>query len=421
MVMDIMTRKRVAGLAALVLVLAGAGIGTVFWAPWRSPPSDAERLLDELRGEHPVVPEIVTELANLGPPAVPVLLDALEDDNLEVRHRVCTALGMIRDPRAVSRLTELATDPREDDRVRRSAMFALGAIGGARALSALRSLFRESEPNWRRQAAFSLAGRSRDDLGLWAALLKDEDPRARKTAVTCLSVHGLRLARDRAQVVGLVRQAWQDDEAEVREAAVRFFSSLLYRDANVVVSALWDESARVRKVAAEGLGQIGQAKVTGPLAQAFADKDRDVRIAVLVSLGKIGSSEGAETLRLALDDDDPYVRGHAAFGLARIMDANCVDLLLPLLADPNWIARIGVVRGLAIIGAPETVSALAEVVRHDAREEVRHEAYLALRAIGGPKARKAIRECDEAGALFPRWRFDCGPGASGVPGPPLPG
>ena len=91
------------------------------------------------------------------------------------------------------------------------------------------------------------------------------------------------------------------------------------------VAALRDRDAKVRKRAADVMGNVGAADpaVVPALAGAIKDRDRSVREAVVLALLKIGPAARDATAALegATRDSDPKVRSHASRALEKLRDA----------------------------------------------------------------------------------------------------
>ena len=112
-------------------------------------------------------------LIEIGPPAVPLLIEALRIDSCHIRWNVVYALGAIRDASAVPSLTEALNDP--DALVQDEATVALGKIGAVHAL--INALHHENV-HVRRNAAMALAD-TKDPRAVRALVdtLKEEDAR----------------------------------------------------------------------------------------------------------------------------------------------------------------------------------------------------------------------------------------------------
>ena len=197
------------------------------------------------------------ELGEIGPPAVPALIRALNDTSVNVRGGAARALGQIGTAAKVA-VPDLIRALRDvNTNARKSAAIALGHIGRAaeEAVPALIQALTDKDHPVRRYAAWAL-GR----IGL-----------AAKAAVPDLS------------------------------------------------QALKDENTKVRQTAVTALGQIGPAAVPA-LTQALKDTDVSLYRGAILALGKIGPAAKAAVpvLRKATKDEDRSVRLWAWEALRRI-------------------------------------------------------------------------------------------------------
>ena len=90
----------------------------------------------------------ITELAQIGEPAVPALIEALNDENVWVRTSSALTLSNIGTPAkaAVPALGKRLNDIDENDEVRQSALKALKAIGTAETIMAI-AQYKFSKPD----------------------------------------------------------------------------------------------------------------------------------------------------------------------------------------------------------------------------------------------------------------------------------
>jgi hypothetical protein len=116
----------------------------------------------------------------------PLLRDALQDDNSDVRWIAANALRTIQGAATVDALIPLLTD--EDKEVGRVAADGLGQQGDRRAVPHLIAAMRDSYPMLRESAALAL-GQLADRRALPALqeLSKDDSPRVRRSAETALA------------------------------------------------------------------------------------------------------------------------------------------------------------------------------------------------------------------------------------------
>jgi HEAT repeat protein len=85
------------------------------------------------------------------------------------------------------------------------------------------------------------------------------------------------------------------------------------------VAALNDKSPKVRRSAAEKLGELEDARAVEPLTRALTDGDADVRLSIALALGMIGDASATASLNYALNDEqDEAVRGAIEIALDMI-------------------------------------------------------------------------------------------------------
>lgn len=133
------------------------------------------------------------------------------------------------------------------------------------------------------------------------------------------------------------------DPSERAKAVARLKYCLEEPDLSVpvLIGALSDTEARVRKAAAEALEEFGPKAqaATSALVTTLGDADRKVRCAAAQALGRVGPAapETAQALALALSDKEWQVRGAAIEALDRMGAAvrECQPALMEAMRDRN--------------------------------------------------------------------------------------
>lgn len=296
-------------------------------------------------------------LTRFGAVAVPVLVEASRDDDVDVRKQAVDALAAIGAPAAAERLLELLDDP--DANVRASAAEALGALGTeAAAPRLLASVVTDTEPLVRLSALRSLA---RLEVSLTLAELSPAltDPLLRPAAYLLLGWSDdigaeETLAKALASSARSAREAAM--EALVRRASlVPPGEETLYverlRAATADAPFLPDALARLsaaplttRLVLVQFLGWLARPDCVQPLLEAAQDEALSevvlgvlagagpeveaqvaqlwpllsdaTRLAATALLGRTRGEAGDALLQRALGADEAVLRGSAARSLA---------------------------------------------------------------------------------------------------------
>jgi len=208
-----------------------------------------------------------------------------------------------------------------------------------------------TDPKW----VVGLGARDVADVPVLVQGLDDKNPHNRADAADELGLIG-RAARD--AVPALALRVAQDADPLV---AVRAAEALLRIDPHekfvaFLSSALEHEQAKVRRAAAQSLGNVGALAVTAlpKLIDCLKDSDGDVRWAAVATLGRIGPEARAAVPVLTEALKDSILRGMAADSLGAIgPDARAAVPGLKRLIesgdkDGRWPAAIALVR----IGGP---------------------------------------------------------------------
>lgn len=234
------------------------------------------------------------------PPILSELLEALSDRDEQQREVVAAALGELGHPRAVFPLRQALGDV--SAAVRAAAAEALGKIGSSEGVPGLMSALEDREPEVRAAAARSL-GWIKEPEGVPRLLevLRDADEDVQRAAAEALADIGEPAFEGLAAALN-DRRAVQAAEA---------LGLLGTPDAvPLLLAALKQSEADVRRAAAQALGRIGDPEALSALGLALRDAQEVVQRAAAYALAELGP-EGHSTLRAALEDPDPRVRAAA--------------------------------------------------------------------------------------------------------------
>jgi HEAT repeat protein/beta-lactamase regulating signal transducer with metallopeptidase domain len=242
---------------------------------------------------------------------VPALLEALKDDNAEVRRAAAQSLGNIGDKRATNGLVAVLGD--EDAHVREAAVEALGELEDPRSINGLASRLTDSVTEVRRAVVHALSRfENKVSADVFRPVLADEDPEIRAHAANAVGE-----LKDHASAAALTRLIG-DKHPDVRRAALSALSNLeLEALPAAVLDALRDPNADVRQAAASLVGEAGDVRAVPSLKGMLADNNADVREAAVNALSEIRDAAAIDALVAALKSSDPVVRKAAAEALGQ--------------------------------------------------------------------------------------------------------
>jgi len=193
--------------------------------------------------------------------------------------------------------------------------------------------------------------------------------------------------------------ALKNKDGNIRAITVDALGRIGVRAIEALEGALTDPSWEVRLAVAEVLGQIKNERAVQPLVTALHDTDGEVRAASARSLGKIGDFSAFVPLVQALEDPDFGVRRNAESALAEFGEQGAKPIKR-LLAHSNPLIRGSAATILGMIGSMEVLPDLISLFV-DPDEGVRERAAIAL-GKNGPRAIPLLSEVLATGEPGPR-------------------
>jgi HEAT repeat protein len=188
-------------------------------------PASIDPLIQALAGTEPDLPQrAALALVSIGDAAVEPLIVALNGQNVAVRRGAARILGQVRDRRAIPGLIQALDD--EDREVRREAIHALARVG-LPTVKPLVSIFKEGGPVGRHSAMEALWMIGGPAVGPVIDLLGDPLPDVRKRAVILLGEIGERSAIDP------LTRTLSDEEREVRKEAFEALEKIRQQQSTV--------------------------------------------------------------------------------------------------------------------------------------------------------------------------------------------
>lgn len=128
-----------------------------------------------------------------------------------------------------------------------------------------------------------------------------------------------------------------------------------------LIAALNEKNAEIRFHAAEVLGELRDSRAVGPLSAALNDEDESTWMAAR-ALGKIGSP-AVESLIAALENSSAKVRKEAAEALGNLKDFRAVEPLIATLNSKAEQLHYSAVHALGKIGGPRAVEGLITALK----------------------------------------------------------
>ena len=196
----------------------------------------------------------------------------LRDPVWDVRRAAASALGKLKDPRAVEALTSALRD--DDADVREATAIALGSLNDRRAIAPLVKALADSTSGVRRIAAAALSridddwSVSEEAQGAVAELknsLQEQDSEMRYTVSRLLTSLGVHTPETD---VLLPNETPTSTPEKRRKLAASLF-----------LASLCDGDSVLRQAAAESLGRLGEQRSEPALQRALRDNDSGVRAA----------------------------------------------------------------------------------------------------------------------------------------------
>lgn len=275
---------------------------------------------------------VVRALGRTGSPdAVAPLVDLLKDRALAgAATRALGGLAVSCRPVVLAALTDAV-----GKRATPAAVAALGRVGGAPALPALRRLARDMDASWR-AAAVEVVGEVDSEAG-----------------------------RELSQV------ALADEASPVRAAAARVMGRLGGPKGGALLRpALQDEDMNVRLAAVEAIGECGARDRAPELEVLVLNRHGPLAVAAVRALARLGAA-GPRVLReAAAHPDGEVVKAALAAGA---VSAEGVALAVSLLQHPLWDVRAAAARVLGDSGGPECLDDLRRAL-DDEQDPLAHQA-----------------------------------------------
>lgn len=319
------------------------------------------------------------EDAKLRSDLVPLFIEALGDDNFEVRNSAAIALGKTGDERGAAPLRKAAV---EDDHktVREAALLALGLLGRDADVPFLSDQLDDvkADTRYRSFAAFSL-GLMESEMGA-IPLFRFADPKQGPKFVGGSNKERPLVA---SLMIALGLSGHPDAPAFLREQY-----------------ASKQHDYGVKSFVLLSLGRLGDQQSVPLMLEAIRHKDSEIRRSAAIALGRLAES-GDQSIYAALfraleRDSDPVTRQFAAISLGQSGDDGVKAELRKLFDDVRQIDQSFVALALALAHDQEAAPMLRKALAKAKAESDRGGYCIALALLGDTESAPLIRAQLEA-------------------------
>ncbi len=319
-------------------------------------------LIDALQTQDPGLVSIYQHILARIPSATPMLTKTLATTTTHpiVRARVAETLGISKDKSAVPVLLDALND--QYFTVRASAALALGNIGDAQVIPLLLPRLKDKEGEVRSAVCIAIA-KFRDPStfdDITNVLLDDPLIEVRQSAAIALG------ETKHPAAIPFLMEALRDSSwwFEREQAAADLLNAIEEMGPAVVeplIEALGDKEGTVRKYAAIMLGNLGDVRAIEELGMALYDLHHEVGEAAAEALVKFGS-KAVDILIESLSHPEAAIREHAVAALSKIQDARVVPVLTEMLQDPERTVKLQAMQALGGLRDQRAIPALQEIV-----------------------------------------------------------
>lgn len=356
--------------------------------------------------------------------AIPALLNALHDENVNVRYHAIEALGKLQAREAARPLLAIAEmrdfflsfaalstlakiedesiitgiiPLLEVDFLREAAIETLGAIGNEEIAPVLISLLNEDSFSALpvSNALSNLAARYENEQAKSAGIIEQAQAAISETGKLNL-LEALNNANETNLIPVIRVAAWFDDEEirrqlaalleneEVREEAAQALVRQGERAVDILVEKLEGGDPEIRPIAARILGESKSGRSVPALIEAL-ETDSDLTAEAALALGQIGDGRAFEPLVELLMTGDSSSRQSVTAALKLLAHPETVSRLCDLFADADAGVRESVIRVIGHLGAKDCEDAIFESCE-DEDERVRKAAVEQLPLIHNERA-----------------------------------
>lgn len=332
-----------------------------------------EKTIVKFIGNPNIRSEVINVLVKYGKDIIPLLIEKLRDEDIEIRLSAVIALGRIGDSSAVPYLIETL----EDEDLAVVSAGALAKIGDRRAFEPLINMLKNPNPYIRQAVISALNSLGHPEmLRKIKELLRSENPWEKESAIKIAGYFGYEECKE--EIFNLI----EEENEEIRKAIyenIVFFED--ERIPEILNRGLDIEKRKVREVIAKSLIFLEQEKAIPLIEKALKDSSPWVRYYGVKSLVFHNPPNLFEILSSLIEKEETnLVKAVVIESLGKLRKKESIPLLKSFLSSEDKDLVINTIKALGNIDHPETISLLLPFLSQEG--EIKREA---LRALGNKK------------------------------------
>ncbi|VAW91526.1 Serine/threonine protein kinase PrkC, regulator of stationary phase [hydrothermal vent metagenome] len=328
--------------------------------------------------------EAVTRLKNIGPSAIPKLIQALaETDPHSPIENIL--VSMLTNSSLAAYIEGLADD---DKRIISSVMRILGTTDTYDA-NRLFDLF--SDPNIPKNVLVQIliAQKKRLNAKTLIAIIGQVDKSIHQLIFKVLN----EIANEKI-VPDLIRYSNSKDSTIRTYVAVTLGKFSMPEVRDTLLKMIADPNKKVRQSALDSIAKMQIPVNSKPICNLLKDPDLTVQSKAIDTLVKLNDGNIVKYLIDILQDESEYVRRAAVEVLNEVGNVNAIKDLLNALRDKDWWIKVRAADALGSIGGPKVVEAVLQLIK-DKDEFLRRTAVEILNSVNDDRAFKYLVEALE--------------------------
>ena len=336
-----------------VLAVSGIAIGLFFLlqsfskAPAATPKAEVTKATPKVAATKKTAPAAAVDLPTTFSRVRQTLQQGLRNPRADIRRICVKGIGEFRSRDDLRLLTAMLKDD-PDRSVQSATALAMAYVGDPTAADALRGVHKRSDATLQVWLDDALMRLDQQDgRKRLRAALKADDKGVRFQASLALGEAGDKAAMDVLQ--GAAREAATLNR-QTLIAILGTLARLGHKQAYQSLDKALNSPDRIMKLgAAEALARLGNERALPVLKQMVKGKDATTRLVAGKILASLGDFSGLQQLTAAVTSKDESLRRLAAEGLGRVSDKAAVAPLAAALDDASWLVKATAAKSLARI------------------------------------------------------------------------